>query len=676
MIRVSTQQSRFHAATLAANTTEIDLVGVTISVGEQEVLVDADLTLREGVRYGVIGRNGAGKSTLFSALSDRLIPGLPPALRVHIVTQVDEVPADIKDLTALESVLQGHTALQEGTKERDALTTALESSDDDEVRRVWRQLQQEKAEHALDEARRIAARRSGARGKKAREEEIKAEEVVAAAAAGPTIGDQTADVRADALERLEELRLDLEMLSIDTSDAHVRGIMTGLGFSPVMIDGPYTNLSGGWRSRVRLATALIVQTDILILDEPTNFMDLSALLWLEKTIPTLTSFSTLLITSHDQTFLDRVAEKTIALRHQRLDYFDGPPGMMYAVEEEARRANATLKEAMAKKKDHIQNSIAEGRKAAKATGDENRQRMVKSRQKKLDERWGLEQSAKGTRFKLNRDLGGHHLTRRGEIVEQEVEQAVVWRFEQPPELRQKGALVSLEKVSAGWGKRVVVGGVSMVVHSAARIALVGANGRGKSTLAKALASDETLISGTITRHPQARIGYFAQHAVDSLSNLQSSAITHFLETCGDASPTEAQARSMLGRLGLQGSTASNIPVNQLSGGQKVRLVLACLMYRPPHLLILDEVTTHLDVQSIRALAAVLRGWEGAVVLVTHDRWFARAVVDGVSVDAVQTGDPKLAVRQNAAGQTFRVGKNGLKLLEGGIAEYEAAVSRR
>lgn len=164
--------------------------------------------------------------------------------------------------------------------------------------------------------------------------------------------------------------------------------------------------------------------------------------------------------------------------------------MMYAVEEEGRRATATLKEAMSKKKDHvrsactvipeseltiqIQNSIAEGRKAAKATGDENRQRMVKSRQKKLDERWGLEQSAKGTRFKLNRDLGGYHLTRRGEIVEQEVEQAVVWRFEQPPELRQKGALVSLEKVSAGWAKRVVVGGVSMVVHPGARIALVGA----------------------------------------------------------------------------------------------------------------------------------------------------------------------------------------------------------
>lgn len=203
--------------------------------------------------------------------------------------------------------------------------------------------------------------------------------------------------------------------------------------------------------------------------------DLKAVLWLETALPLISSYTTLVLTSHDQIFLDHLAEQTIYLRGSKLDYFPGSPSLMLRTEAEERHSKSKMIAALDKKKEHVQSSIASGRKAAKDKGDDNKARMVKSRQKKLDNRWGLEQSAKGTRFKLNRDLGGYHTSARAEVVLQEEERAVKMRLNDPAEIRAVGALAHLEGVAAGYkGKKAVLEGVNLSVHAKSRIALVGA----------------------------------------------------------------------------------------------------------------------------------------------------------------------------------------------------------
>jgi ATPase subunit of ABC transporter with duplicated ATPase domains len=201
---------------------------------------------------------------------------------------------------------------------------------------------------------------------------------------------------------------------------------------------------------------------------------MEAVIWLERALPLLTNYTTLVITSHDQIFLDRIVETTIHLRHRQLDYFDGPPGLMMRTEAEERDAASNKASALAKKKDHILSSIASGKKAARDKGDDNKARMVKSREKKLEDRFGLETSAKGGRFKLNRDLGGYHTSKRAEIVIREDEPEVRIKVHDPPQLRSAGPLVHLEKVGVGYKGKTVLEGVDMTIQQGARIALLGA----------------------------------------------------------------------------------------------------------------------------------------------------------------------------------------------------------
>lgn len=196
------------------------------------------------------------------------------------------------------------------------------------------------------------------------------------------------------------------------------------------------------------------------------------------------NYSILVITSHDQVFLDRLSEQTICLREQRLDYFDGTPTLMQSVEAEERVHKEKVVNALDKKREHvslsdadranpkIESSIQNGRRLAKSTGDDARMRSVKSREKKLQDRMGLEKSAKGTRFKLNRDLGGYHLTSRAEVVVERAEMELTWKIPPPPEI--KGVLVSLEGVSIGYvrGKKVLEG-LDLSVFPGSRVAIVG-----------------------------------------------------------------------------------------------------------------------------------------------------------------------------------------------------------
>lgn len=197
-------------------------------------------------------------------------------------------------------------------------------------------------------------------------------------------------------------------------------------------------------------------------------------MWLEQALPLLTNYTTLVVTSHDQIFVDRVVETTISLRQRQLDYFDGPPGLMMRTEAEEREAAGTKAAALAKKKDHILSSIAAGKKAAKDKGDDNKARMDKSREKKLEDRFGLETSAKGTRFKLNRDLGGYHTSKRAGIEVREEEPEVRMKVHDAPALRSAGALVHLENVSVAYkGKAPILEGVNLTLQPGGRSALLG-----------------------------------------------------------------------------------------------------------------------------------------------------------------------------------------------------------
>ncbi|GAA5936637.1 ABC-F family ATP-binding cassette domain-containing protein [Sporobolomyces koalae] len=701
----SSQQSRFHTETLETSC-EIDLHGVSVAVGDHELLTDAHLRLKNGTRYALVGRNGTGKSTLLTALSSKLIPGINPSLQILHLSQVEDSTraSENSSLNVLEHVVRGDQHRNKLIQRHRVLRQAIESPCLLQTERVVRALELEDRESDLLQAQLVASRRSGTRGKAARGAEIKAQENVQAAQARlDRVGTIAADATclAQAADMLDDIQELLDVLGSASTEARAASILAGLGFSVEMLGRPYAALSGGWKSRCSLATSLLVKSDILLLDECTNFLDLEATIWLEHYLRQETR--TLVIVSHDQAFLANVVEETIVLRNSLLCYFEGTPEAFEIEEKKEAKKLQSQKAALDKKREHIEKSIEQGKASAKKTGDENRLRMVKSRQKKLDERFGVEQSASGHRFKLNRDMAGYHLTNRVEAVLQEQESAVKIVVPSPEKLRTAGDLLHFDSVQyrSPGAKSPLLDRITLTVEQGGRLAFVGANGSGKSTLAKLIVGDLLPTSGTIVRHPLLRVGYFGQHSVEELTigahtfedgspvTALSSFLQHF-ETSGDK-VSEPDARACLGSFGLRGRVASDTPLSQLSGGQKVRLALARLVFRPPHLLLLDEVTTHLDFPTIKALAKALRLFRGAIVLITHDRWFSRYVIemetfrtasgnnlDDLDEDANETARASGSDGEESGkkGQTYRVGAGGIKLLANGMAGYVAAVEKK
>jgi ATP-binding cassette subfamily F protein 3 len=331
-----------------------------------------------------------------------------------------------------------------------------------------------------------------------------------------------------------------------------------------------------------------------------------------------------------------VAEEVIILRNQTLETFRGNLSLYERERWKKVKWLTKMKDAQDKQKKHIEKTIAGNVKAAKERGDDKKLKQAASRKKKLDERMGVQVGLKGGRFKLNRDLGGYHLSNRAEIEVPDFDPPAQLAFpKQPPDLRFPGALANLEKVSfayPGRKKNPILTDVDLTIHPGARIGLAGLNGSGKTTLVSLIMGgddNQGLVpsSGTITRHARVRMGRFSQQSVEDISAIASSqaqltALRHLMETAGP-DIQEKDARGLLGGLGLQGQTVSDVPLVLLSGGQKVRVALAKLLWPPPQLLILDEVTTHLDSDSIMALVLALREYEGAVLVVTHDRFFMR-----------------------------------------------------
>jgi ATP-binding cassette subfamily F protein 3 len=370
--------------------------------------------------------------------------------------------------------------------------------------------------------------------------------------------------------------------------ARAAAMLAGLGFAPADHERPVSDFSGGWRMRLNLARALQSRAELLLLDEPTNHLDLDAVVWLERWLANYRG--TLIVVSHDREFLDACVTHVAHIENRRLTLYSGN----YSSFEEQRAARLAGQAAMYEKQQreiaHITRFVERFRaKASKA-------RQAQSRLKALG--------------RLERVAPAH--------VDAPFE------FEIPAPDRAPSPLLTLEDARLGYPGRSVLESVTLALPPGARLGLLGANGAGKSTLMKAIAGESPLLSGRRVEGYGLVIGYFAQHQLEQLRS-DESPLQHMARQ--DPTAGELDLRSYLGRFDFRGEMADS-PVGTFSGGERSRLALAIIVRRRPNLLLLDEPTNHLDLEMRHALTRALAGYEGSLVLVSHDRALLRTVCDG------------------------------------------------
>ncbi len=364
-------------------------------------------------------------------------------------------------------------------------------------------------------------------------------------------------------------------------------LLHGLGFTADQLERPVTDFSGGWRMRLNLAQALMCRSDLLLLDEPTNHLDIEAVIWLEQWLRRYSG--TLLLISHDREFLDGVVNVVLHIEHGRITRYSGNYSDFERQRAERLAQQQAAHEKQQKEIAHLQAFIDRFR--AKAT----KARQAQSRIKALE------------RMEL---IAAAHVD-------------APFHFTFRPIERCGDPLLDLDSVSVGYGGEPVLRDVSLQVRRGARIGLLGPNGAGKSTLIKLLAGELTPMAGKVTAGSGLKIGYFAQHQLERLDP-EASALRHFQRL--DPKATEQALRNHLGGFGFHGDRVDE-PVAPFSGGEKSRLVLAMLVWQRPNLLLLDEPTNHLDLEMRHALTMALQGYEGAMVVVSHDRHLLRSCTD-------------------------------------------------
>lgn len=369
--------------------------------------------------------------------------------------------------------------------------------------------------------------------------------------------------------------------------AQARTILAGLGFSQADGERLVYDFSGGWRNRIALARALMRPADLLLLDEPTNHLDIDSLIWLENWLRHVES--TVVIISHDREFLDRAVSTIWSIEDGTIVRYAGNYTQFEAARIEKLRQQDAARKAYEAQAAHLTSYIERFRyKASKA-------RQAQSRIKMLERLQAVEP------VRAKRE----------------------WRFEFFKPERLPEHLVDAEGLAVGYGERRVLSDVTFSIRSGERIGILGVNGAGKSTLIKAIVGELPLMAGELRRGQGLEIGYFAQHQLDQL-RLDETPLEHMKRLAPDT--REQELRDHLGTYRFSGDLATS-PVKPMSGGEKARLALALIAWKKPNLLVLDEPTNHLDMETREALTMALSTFEGAVLLVSHDRHLLRAVTD-------------------------------------------------
>jgi ATPase subunit of ABC transporter with duplicated ATPase domains len=505
----------------------IRLDNITKQNGHQLLFIEASMSVQKGEKVGLVGPNGAGKTTLFRMITGQEQPddGLvvtDPGITIGYFSQ------DVGEMAGQSAV----AAVMDGVGPVSALAAEMASLE--------------------------------------------------AAMADPDIlAGEGADRFAEIIERYGEIQHQFEELDGYALEARAREVLAGLSFSQERMDGDVGLLSGGWKMRVALARILLMRPDAMLLDEPSNHLDLESLIWLEAFLKAYDG--ALLMTSHDRAFMNRIIGKVVEIDGGTLLSYSGDLDFyeaQRALTEAQRQAQYERQQAMlAKEIKFIEKFKARASHAA----------QVQSRVKKLD--------------KIER------------VEAPRRRQTVQFDFQTPP--RSGEDVISLKGVHKGYGAQRIYEGLDFLVRRKERWCVLGANGAGKSTLLKLVAGATKPDRGSVSIGASVRMGYFAQHSMDLLDGEET-----IFESLESSFPQAGQGslRTLAGCFGFSGDDVEK-PCRVLSGGEKARLVMAKMLYDPPNLLVLDEPTNHLDMATKEMLVAALADFEGTMLFVSHDRRF-------------------------------------------------------